>query len=248
MGKWLRMAIAGLALLWAPFLYKEWTRGEPATEADSVRQADADLEDDDEELEEEPVQVAPMPAHPPVQDEPTTPAGEEQPAEVAHAPNGPQAAPPQRDAPSAQPADAPESADDTPEASAEDGDEDRAQAGLLAAMPASGPVALLKGVFEGETRDSLWATDREAFLTGLMTDTGFPAEAIDEVSCMRTVCRLGLAVGTEDLAAMSNAFKELQNKHGSSVAVQPGVTTDDATPIIVYVPREGYSLSDLAKK
>ena len=253
MSKWLRVAIAGLALIWAPFLYKELTREGPATEADGVRTDDAfsDLE----ELEEEPVQVAPLPTHddtegaaPPEGEEGDEKRAEGDPAE-APTPAQPAAPPPPT---AVQPVAVvePPGADDTAndEAAPDDDGAEEAEEAKPVSVPQSGPLPLLKGVFEGETRDSLWASDREGALTELVAGSGFGPEAIGEISCMRTVCRVGLTVKHDTLKAMTTTLGALQAKHGPAVAVEPQPAGEDGMPIMVYIARQGYSLNDLAKK
>lgn len=251
MSKWVVVGGGILALLWAPFVYKELTRESLSTAEDGIASAD-----DDELEEDEPIAVAALPtAEPPAEaPAPVEPPPSPEPEELPPAPE----AAPVADAPPAPPPPAGRADDEEddvaaqePEqgAAAEEGDETPSEPPRPPPqIPESGPYTAVKGVFESETRDSLWASERERTLAAELVAEGFSEQAVGEVACRRTLCRFEVMMTAEDLPPLMRLAAGLRSASGNQgLAVSASEQVEDKSRVMVYMPRRGYSLDEVAQ-
>ena len=101
-------------------------------------------------------------------------------------------------------------------------------------------------VFDSETRDAFWAADAEPQLTKLFQSQGVAGDALEEVACRKTVCRVEFrALDLEDkvLAAL---YTQLGKDYGTRLALDDGAH-HDAERAALYVLRDGYTLDEPAR-
>jgi len=226
MNRWVKIGAGALALAWAPFLYNELTSDPHEKENRPV----ADLEDPD------PNAVVPVVDAAEPEKEET--AEEKQAATRALAE--------QNEKPNDDPGVEPEAI----EALAEPDNEPTGAAVQDAPLPKPvGPVAELKGAFDSEPRDALWAKDAESKIAGVFSGEDMPEALLDKSACQKTVCRVDLTWSQENAAPYLDAVEELHRTFGADYAIAPQAPADkegeDALAIHVYVMRKGYTVADL---
>lgn len=253
MKRWLGVIGALLALVWAPFVYRELSAEKPTSNGDGQgREFDEEGLPSLDELDAEVIE-APEPGA--VADDEQPPAegagpGDELAEELALA-----------------------------EDEAEDEAEDPGPAEVLSDAPEARPVAAQRA-FEQEPRDALWASGAERRLRQLVDGIELPApeeegvqdetdeadeegeavaEAADDeeaveapappappelksVRCQQTLCRAEIGY---DVRIAQAVTAQLHAQYGERLAGQPGTETDDERSMVVYVLREGYSWDDL---
>lgn len=247
MRRWLTIGALLLVGLWAPFLYRELT-SEPVETKGGAALAD----DADDALAEAQEPVGGGEAEPAAggdgaeeakPEAPTPPEAEEVPAQ----PEQPTVEAPAT-AEQARTAEAPvEPGGDSPEGPL--GADGLPTAEVLEVPPAPSPMAVYVRVFESEPRDALWAREAEAKLLQVMAGAEVPSETIKSARCQKTVCRLELIWKPADSTAYQTAFTGVRNEFGTDMGVQnlgPGENEGEQR-IDLYVPRQGYTLADLAK-
>ena len=113
----------------------------------------------------------------------------------------------------------------------------------------SGPLAPLKGAFESEPRDSLWAGDQEPRLINLLLDAEILDDNIGPVKCQRTVCKLEVTWAKEDNEVQMNIYKAVRAEFGLEVGFEPkNINTESETYTMhIYIPRKGYSVAEIAE-
>lgn len=237
MRKWLTIGGVLMLLAWSPFLWKELT-------SSPAEKKGRDLPSED--VGADPEAAAGAPAAEPGEPEPAAePEEPEKPAPVAAAAAAPNAKPADPGAKSAkaepgQPAD-PEAADNPDE-------EDQAEE-PPPPVQASGPTEVLKGAFDKQTRDALWAKDSESRI-GAMFTGDVPGEMLQNASCRKAVCRLQLRWTRDRAEAYVSVYQSLHQEFGPEVGVEPigAPDADDGhQEVDVYVARKGYTVADLAK-
>jgi hypothetical protein len=230
MNRWVKIGGAVLLLAWTPFLYAELT-SDPHEKKDRVI---PDQEDPD---------PAVIPAAEATGEaEAEEPEGAEDKAEAVKA------------APSPEPQKAPDEGiePETAEALAEPDNEPTGAAHQEAPAPKpQGPVAALKGAFDSEPRDALWAKDAEAKIAAVYAGEDIPESLFDKSACQKTVCRVELTWSQENAAPFLDTVDELHKAFATDFAVDPQAPADkegeDALAVHVYVMRKGYTVGDVAK-
>lgn len=226
MNRWVKIGAGVLALAWGPFLYAELTSDPHEKETRPI--ADVDVLDPN-------VVVPIVDAAEPEKEET---AEEMQAATRALAE--------QNEKPNDDPGVEPE----TMEALAEPDNEPTGAAVQDAPLPEpAGPVAELKGAFDSEPRDALWAKDAEARIARVFGGEGMPETLLDKSACQKTVCRVDVTWSQENAAPYLDAVEELHKVFAADYAVAPQAPADkegeDALAIHVYVMRRGYTVADL---
>lgn len=295
MSKWVALAgvAAALAVLWAPYFYREWTRQGPsvieasedaavddlqASEADQTPTVMAALQalgsDDDPAADPDPINgpsadgegatdgadgVAPAPAVEEGLDADRRDHAEDDHAEddkAAH--RGVHEEGAHEEGVHDGEGTAPGSAA-VGDAGAAEGDGSADDAGAVAERPApppppatirlpqAGPLPAVKAVFDEETRDGLWATEQEGLLPGTLRTMGFSADAVSAVTCHRTVCRVQLDMLDADNAALNALAVKLSESGGPGLVTSKSELVDGRARMMLYVVRDGYSLSDLSR-
>lgn len=226
MNRWVKVGAAVLLLAWAPFLYAELT-------SDPHEKKDRELPD----------QMDPDP-------------------DVLPVPSGSEAAEDEKPEPEDKgtvKAEVPEQVEDPEDpklepAAAEElaaPDNEATGAAQEAPLPqAQGPVAVLKGAFESEPRDALWAKEAEAKIATVFSGEDIPDTLFDKSACQKTVCRVEVTWSQENAAPFLDSVEELHKTFGNDFAVEPQAPADkegeDALAVYVYVMRKGYTLADLS--
>lgn len=228
MNRWVKIGGSVLLLAWTPFLYNELTSDPQEKEQRVV----ADLEDPD-----------PSAAVPAKLD--SGPAAKEETPEEKQAAT--RALAEQTEKPNDDPGVEPEAN----EALAEPDNEAQGAAAQEAPLPkAQGPVNELKGAFDSEPRDALWAKDAEAKIATVFAADGMPDSLLDKSACQKTVCRVDVTWSQENAAPYLDAVDELHKVFGD-YAIAPQAPADkegeDALAVYVYVMRKGYTVADLSK-
>lgn len=254
MRKWLKIGAAVMLLAWLPFVYAELTsspaekkaRELPSDELEdtetAVGAAHAPGAGEHEHAEQAPAEE-PAPAEPaPVPAE----EGKDQPAEAAHEGEDEVAAAP---TPSPVPAAPPDEAVPAEPDPADEGDEEAEEE---AAPPpvASGPTAVFKHAYETEPRDALWAADTEARIAAVFRGEDVPAGMLEKASCRRAVCKLDIRWTRDHAAQYVSVYQTMREQFGNELAVEPvGELDEEAGQQLVhlYVPRKGYTASDLSR-
>jgi hypothetical protein len=109
----------------------------------------------------------------------------------------------------------------------------------------------LRAEYAMQARDTSWATEQEARIAELITEVGFPRDALDgQVSCRRSLCRFALRMrqNEDEMFALMKLASSLQTKDGLSLAYGNAKTDGERTRIEIYSPREGYLLPDDAER
>ena len=224
MRKWLIAGVLLSLLAWSPFVISELNRSEPEA-ADAPRPTAQQVEEEElddilEEIEE------PEPALPSEAEavQPDDAATEEEPE--FEEPSEPEGDPePPRDTYAA------------------------ADPGSVDLAPRGGALLVLRGAFEGEPRDALWATEQESELRALFEESQVPAEQLVSVVCQRTVCRVELEQANDQQEAMLQFYKLLSEGFGIAAPAPVAPTADPDKPpqLEIYIGRKGYSLEDLQR-
>jgi len=231
MNRWVKVGGAVLLLAWAPFLYAELT-SDPQEKKDRV------IPDQDDP---DPVAIAAA--------ETAGEAAEEDEPELNE-----QKTEAVKVAPAPEPQKAPDEGVE-PQAAEELAEPDNAPTGAAhqeAPLPKSqGPVAALKGAFDTEPRDALWAKDAEAKIAAVYAGEDIPESLFDKSACQKTVCRVELTWSQENAAPFLDTVDELHKAFGTDFAVDPQAPAEkegeDALAVHVYVMRKGYTVADLSK-
>jgi hypothetical protein len=229
MNRWVKIGGAVLLLAWTPFLYNELT-SDPHERKDRLL---PDQEDPDPDAV------------------PVAGSGEADKEEAAEDPEEKVPA----DKAMAEQAEDPDNPKLEPAAAEELAEPDNEATGAAvqdAPLPKpQGPVAALKGAFESEPRDALWAKDAEAKIAGLFSGDDIPESLYDKSACQKTVCRVEVTWSQENAAPYLDTVDELHKTFGSDFAVEPQAPADkegeDAIAVHVFVMRKGYTLADLSK-
>ncbi|HKU40281.1 MAG TPA: hypothetical protein VJR89_19105 [Polyangiales bacterium] len=237
------VGLVGVAVLWGPWVYSELVRKPlPAASAElRANEPEAPVVQPTPVAYEptptpqaaptvtvvEPA-LAPPPAAP-AEPEPEEPAVAEQAPQLAEPPhetaeqavqpaaaNPPAAAEaPDTETAKANPADkeaeAPKDQPAEPEATAKANPAPEGSPAELAAAAALAPA--FRSAFDHEARDAQWAEDQEPRLTQLMSKEGLPANAITEVRCQSTVCRISFNASTLEQASPTALAKLMQRVH-----------------------------------
>jgi hypothetical protein len=228
MNRWVKVGGAVLLLAWTPFLYAELT-SDPHEKKDRVIP---------DQVDPDPAAVPAAGATAEAEDEGAT----EEKAEGIKA------------APSPEPQKAPDEGiePEAAEALAEPDNEPTGAAHQEAPPPKSqGPVAALKGAFDSEPRDALWAKDAEGKIAGVYGGEDIPDSLFDKSACQKTVCRVDLVWSQENAAPFLDTVDELHKTFGNDFAVDPQAPADkegeDALAVHIYLMRKGYTVADLSK-
>jgi hypothetical protein len=217
MKRWLALALLGLAVIWGPYVYSELA-SEPVPASGKERNMLRMFGGDDEEDV-----VAEDPSEPPAAEP------KEEVAEPEKAPEKPVEAKPAEGEP----------------AEPEEGEADKAAEGPAEdTAPSTLPSDLLpsfRKVFDAEPRDAFWANDEEGKVRAVFVGAGAAAEAITEVACRKTVCRVTFVPDEVEPDALAKLYDTLRTRHPDGLALdhkpepvgQPGV---------LFVLRPGYQL------
>jgi hypothetical protein len=237
MNRWVKIGGGVLLLAWAPFLYAELTSSPQEKKEREIREA-AEHEEAAEPAAEP---AEPESAEAPSEDEPE---GEEDPSAKA-LPDKPTAPVPAK--PSDDPGVEPESADELAEVEADP------TTGAPDAPPPTknGPVVALKGAFDAEPRDALWAKDTESRIATIFSGGDIPEGFYAQTSCRKAVCRVDVKWTQENAAPYLDTYEELRQAFAGDIAVDPqapaGEVPEDGVPVHIYVMRKGYTVADLSK-
>jgi hypothetical protein len=74
-------------------------------------------------------------------------------------------------------------------------------------------------VFDAEPRDSFWANDEEGKLRALFNEAGATPDALGELSCRKTVCRIALTPDEFELEALEKLYAALRARHRDKLAL-----------------------------
>jgi hypothetical protein len=177
----------------------------------------------------EPFELAPPPAGlPPVEAQPAQAAAAAAPAnEPAAAPAAPEAPAPAQEPGSAA---AENSAAPAPEPS-QQAAEKQAASDLSAHAKAvkDGSVHVIPDViapafrsaFDKETRDVAWAAKEETRIASTLSNAGVPSNAIAEVRCQSTVCRVSINQADIEATAQTGLFERVHQHFGAGLALDP---------------------------
>jgi hypothetical protein len=229
MKKWLVLGLLGLAVAWGPYVYSQLTSS-PVRVHGKARHGFAFLSGDEQE-DDAPAEgeAAEAPA-----EEPGDPAAEEAKAKAASEAKAAEEASAAKakklgEAPATEPA-AAKPGDTVEPAVAEE---------PAPTLPSELSPAFHK-VFDAEPRDAFWANDEEPKIHALFKAAGAAPEAISELACRTTVCRMTFIPDELDPEALGKLYAGLRTRYAESLALEAkGSVGEKAT---LFVLRPGYQL------
>ena len=98
-----------------------------------------------------------------------------------------------------------------------------------------------RAAFESESRDAAWAGAEETRLTKLLHEAGLPTDAVSEVRCQRTVCRVAFDAVSVEPARQAQIYGRLQNELGPGLSLEAASAEREPRGNL-YVLRKGVEL------
>lgn len=109
-----------------------------------------------------------------------------------------------------------------------------------------GPSRVLYEAFVSEPRDAIWADAEEQTIRELFTHEDLPEDLVQSAACRQTVCRFEVRWPDSDSSGY-RTFKDLiTGRWGGTIGIDYPPNSRQTRSLIVYVPRQGYTLADVA--